>query len=207
MDELSSYSIFLFIRYDAFKFGCTSLQVPPDLLYQIRHDITVSPSGVAFVKVMILVLCDRQFHLGWLTSLRSNWYCGLYFAPLRAVRRGRGGDAVSHFPVFFRYLSECWTPGSSGNKMSSLCFHLYWRLISSIIKLYFTCALWRSNSNYLCVTLHSLPACRAECFPRKRVMVWEMKHPGLLSIVLILRYVYCWLICNELINIAWSSEQ
>ncbi|NXY81202.1 REV3L polymerase, partial [Alcedo cyanopectus] len=37
-------------KYDAFKFGCTSLRVPPDLLYQIRHDITVSPSGVAFVK-------------------------------------------------------------------------------------------------------------------------------------------------------------
>lgn len=62
MNELSSYLFFLFIRYDAFKFGCTSLRVPPDLLYQIRHDITVSPSGVAFVKVMILVLCDRHFH-------------------------------------------------------------------------------------------------------------------------------------------------
>ncbi|NXL83331.1 REV3L polymerase, partial [Alectura lathami] len=37
-------------KYDAFRFGCTSLRVPPDLLYQIRHDITVSPSGVAFVK-------------------------------------------------------------------------------------------------------------------------------------------------------------
>ncbi|KYO24730.1 DNA polymerase zeta catalytic subunit isoform A [Alligator mississippiensis] len=37
-------------KYDEFKFGCTSLRVPPDLLYQIRHDITVSPSGVAFVK-------------------------------------------------------------------------------------------------------------------------------------------------------------
>ncbi|KAJ7418270.1 DNA polymerase zeta catalytic subunit [Willisornis vidua] len=37
-------------KYDAFKFGCTSLRVPPDLLYQIRHDVTVSPSGVAFVK-------------------------------------------------------------------------------------------------------------------------------------------------------------
>ncbi|XP_060046584.1 DNA polymerase zeta catalytic subunit isoform X2 [Erinaceus europaeus] len=35
---------------DEFKFGCTSLRVPPDLLYQIRHDITVSPNGVAFVK-------------------------------------------------------------------------------------------------------------------------------------------------------------
>uniref|UniRef100_A0A8B9FKV4 DNA polymerase zeta catalytic subunit n=1 Tax=Amazona collaria TaxID=241587 RepID=A0A8B9FKV4_9PSIT len=40
-------------KYDAFKFGCTSLRVPPDLLYQIRHDITVSPSGVAFVKPSI----------------------------------------------------------------------------------------------------------------------------------------------------------
>ncbi|XP_025896491.1 DNA polymerase zeta catalytic subunit [Nothoprocta perdicaria] len=37
-------------KYDEFKFGCTSLRVPPDLLYQIRQDITVSPSGVAFVK-------------------------------------------------------------------------------------------------------------------------------------------------------------
>uniref|UniRef100_A0A8C8SKD4 DNA polymerase zeta catalytic subunit n=1 Tax=Pelusios castaneus TaxID=367368 RepID=A0A8C8SKD4_9SAUR len=37
-------------KFDEFKFGCTSLRVPPDLLYQIRHDITVSPNGVAFVK-------------------------------------------------------------------------------------------------------------------------------------------------------------
>uniref|UniRef100_A0A8D0DQT0 DNA polymerase zeta catalytic subunit n=1 Tax=Salvator merianae TaxID=96440 RepID=A0A8D0DQT0_SALMN len=37
-------------KYDDFKFGCTSLRVPPDLLYQLRHDITVSPSGIAFVK-------------------------------------------------------------------------------------------------------------------------------------------------------------
>lgn len=37
-------------KYDEFKFGCTSLRVPPDLLYQIRHDITVSPNGRAFVK-------------------------------------------------------------------------------------------------------------------------------------------------------------
>ncbi|KAK2505421.1 hypothetical protein MC885_016958 [Smutsia gigantea] len=37
-------------KYDEFKFGCTSLRVPPDLLYQIRHDITVSPNGIAFVK-------------------------------------------------------------------------------------------------------------------------------------------------------------
>eukprot|EP00064_Thunnus_orientalis_P003050 superscaffoldBa00000242_g3058 len=35
---------------DEFKFGCTSLRVPPDLLYQLRNDITVSPNGVAFVK-------------------------------------------------------------------------------------------------------------------------------------------------------------
>lgn len=35
---------------DEFKFGCTSLRVPPDLLHQLRHDITVSPNGVAFVK-------------------------------------------------------------------------------------------------------------------------------------------------------------
>lgn len=35
---------------DEFRFGCTSLRVPPDLLYQLRNDITVSPSGIAFVK-------------------------------------------------------------------------------------------------------------------------------------------------------------
>ncbi|XP_030578063.1 DNA polymerase zeta catalytic subunit isoform X2 [Archocentrus centrarchus] len=35
---------------DEFKFGCTSLRVPPELLYQLRNDITVSPSGIAFVK-------------------------------------------------------------------------------------------------------------------------------------------------------------
>ncbi|XP_007426650.1 DNA polymerase zeta catalytic subunit isoform X1 [Python bivittatus] len=37
-------------KYDEFKFGCTSLRVSPDLLYQLRHDITISPSGIAFVK-------------------------------------------------------------------------------------------------------------------------------------------------------------
>ncbi|KAJ8385944.1 hypothetical protein AAFF_G00179060 [Aldrovandia affinis] len=36
--------------HDEFKFGCTSLRVPPDLLYQLRNDITVSPNGIAFVK-------------------------------------------------------------------------------------------------------------------------------------------------------------
>ncbi|CAH2252147.1 DNA polymerase zeta catalytic subunit isoform X1 [Pelobates cultripes] len=40
-------------RHDEFKFGCTSLRVPPDLLYQIRHDITVSPNGIAFVKANV----------------------------------------------------------------------------------------------------------------------------------------------------------
>ncbi|KAJ8270777.1 hypothetical protein GJAV_G00119170 [Gymnothorax javanicus] len=35
---------------DEFKFGCSSLRVPPDLLYQLRNDITVSPNGVAYVK-------------------------------------------------------------------------------------------------------------------------------------------------------------
>lgn len=35
---------------DEFKFGCASLRVPPDLLYQLRNDITISPNGVAFVK-------------------------------------------------------------------------------------------------------------------------------------------------------------
>ncbi|XP_041109581.1 DNA polymerase zeta catalytic subunit-like [Polyodon spathula] len=36
--------------HDEFKFGCTSLRVPPDLLYLLRNDITVSPNGTAFVK-------------------------------------------------------------------------------------------------------------------------------------------------------------
>ncbi|XP_076024079.1 DNA polymerase zeta catalytic subunit isoform X1 [Genypterus blacodes] len=35
---------------DEFKFGCTSLRVPPDLLHQLRNHVTVSPNGVAFVK-------------------------------------------------------------------------------------------------------------------------------------------------------------
>uniref|UniRef100_A0A673FL04 DNA polymerase zeta catalytic subunit n=1 Tax=Sinocyclocheilus rhinocerous TaxID=307959 RepID=A0A673FL04_9TELE len=35
---------------DEFRFGCTSLRVPPDLLYQLRNDITISPNGVTFVK-------------------------------------------------------------------------------------------------------------------------------------------------------------
>ncbi|KAI5607474.1 DNA polymerase zeta catalytic subunit isoform X1 [Silurus asotus] len=38
---------------DEFKFGCTSLRVPPDLLYQLRNDITISPNGVAFVKASV----------------------------------------------------------------------------------------------------------------------------------------------------------
>ncbi|XP_035472931.2 DNA polymerase zeta catalytic subunit [Scophthalmus maximus] len=35
---------------DEFKFGCTSLRIPPEILYQLRNDITVSPNGIAFVK-------------------------------------------------------------------------------------------------------------------------------------------------------------
>ncbi|XP_067273494.1 DNA polymerase zeta catalytic subunit isoform X2 [Pseudorasbora parva] len=35
---------------DEFRFGCTSLRVPPNLLYKLRNDITISPNGVAFVK-------------------------------------------------------------------------------------------------------------------------------------------------------------
>ncbi|KAK2846284.1 hypothetical protein Q7C36_011138 [Tachysurus vachellii] len=38
---------------DEFRFGCTSLRVPPDLLYQLRNDITISPNGVAFVKASV----------------------------------------------------------------------------------------------------------------------------------------------------------
>ncbi|KAM9316643.1 DNA polymerase zeta catalytic subunit [Gastrophryne carolinensis] len=40
-------------KFEEFKFGCTSLRVPPDLLYQLRHDITISPNGVAFVKASV----------------------------------------------------------------------------------------------------------------------------------------------------------
>ncbi|KAL6485419.1 hypothetical protein MHYP_G00048110 [Metynnis hypsauchen] len=38
---------------DEFRFGCTSLRVSPDLLYQLRNDITVSPNGVAYVKASV----------------------------------------------------------------------------------------------------------------------------------------------------------
>ncbi|XP_061780433.1 DNA polymerase zeta catalytic subunit [Nerophis lumbriciformis] len=38
---------------DEFKFGCTSLRVPPELLYQLRNDVTVSPNGVAYVKASV----------------------------------------------------------------------------------------------------------------------------------------------------------
>lgn len=41
----------LCFRPDEFKFGCTSLRVSPELLYQLRNNITVSPNGIAFVKV------------------------------------------------------------------------------------------------------------------------------------------------------------
>ncbi|XP_053566840.1 DNA polymerase zeta catalytic subunit [Bombina bombina] len=40
-------------KNDEFKFGCTSLRIPPDLLYQTRHDITISPNGIAFVKASV----------------------------------------------------------------------------------------------------------------------------------------------------------
>ncbi|XP_056422313.1 DNA polymerase zeta catalytic subunit isoform X2 [Hyla sarda] len=40
-------------KCEELKFGCTSLHVPPDLLYQLRHDVTVSPNGVAFVKASV----------------------------------------------------------------------------------------------------------------------------------------------------------
>ncbi|XP_051951209.1 DNA polymerase zeta catalytic subunit [Xyrauchen texanus] len=35
---------------DEFRFGCASLRVPPDLVHQLRNDITISPNGIAFVK-------------------------------------------------------------------------------------------------------------------------------------------------------------
>ncbi|XP_073483194.1 DNA polymerase zeta catalytic subunit isoform X1 [Aquarana catesbeiana] len=40
-------------KCEDFKFGCTSLCVPPDLLHQLRHDITISPNGIAFVKASV----------------------------------------------------------------------------------------------------------------------------------------------------------
>ncbi|XP_073432100.1 DNA polymerase zeta catalytic subunit isoform X2 [Dendrobates tinctorius] len=40
-------------KCEELKFGCTSLHVPPDLLYQLRHDITISSNGVAFVKASV----------------------------------------------------------------------------------------------------------------------------------------------------------
>lgn len=77
----------LCFRPDEFKFGCTSLRVPPELLYQLRNDITVSPNGIAFVKVQLaltlrsdeITLCTyrcpgrtlgpmRESSLGWRTS-------------------------------------------------------------------------------------------------------------------------------------------
>uniref|UniRef100_A0A4W3J521 DNA polymerase zeta catalytic subunit n=1 Tax=Callorhinchus milii TaxID=7868 RepID=A0A4W3J521_CALMI len=37
-------------KHEEFKFGSTSLRVPPELLHQLWNNITVSPNGVAFVK-------------------------------------------------------------------------------------------------------------------------------------------------------------
>lgn len=55
----------LCFRPDEFKFGCTSLRVPPELLYQLRNDITVSPNGIAFVKVQhpLTPSALMRFHL------------------------------------------------------------------------------------------------------------------------------------------------
>lgn len=50
-----SFHLFYSLRCDEFRFGCTSLRVPPDLLYQLRNDITISPNGVAFVKVVLRI--------------------------------------------------------------------------------------------------------------------------------------------------------
>ncbi|KAG7257685.1 hypothetical protein CRUP_038023 [Coryphaenoides rupestris] len=47
---------------DEFKFGCTSLRAPVDLLYQLRDDITISSNGVVYVK--------DEFKFGC-TSLRA----------------------------------------------------------------------------------------------------------------------------------------
>lgn len=50
VDDVFIYTC-LCLRSDEFKFGCTSLRVSPELLSQLRNDITVSPNGIAFVKV------------------------------------------------------------------------------------------------------------------------------------------------------------
>lgn len=38
---------------DEFRFGCTSLRVAPELLHELRHNITVSPNGIGFVKASV----------------------------------------------------------------------------------------------------------------------------------------------------------
>ncbi|XP_010788748.1 DNA polymerase zeta catalytic subunit [Notothenia coriiceps] len=48
---------------DEFRFGCTSLRVPPDLLYQLRNDITVSPNGIVFIKVPAPLNVVLEMHL------------------------------------------------------------------------------------------------------------------------------------------------
>lgn len=60
--------LFVSFRSDEFKFGCTSLRVPPELLYQLRNDITVSPNGVAYVKVRLTTFCygKRFLHISTL---------------------------------------------------------------------------------------------------------------------------------------------
>lgn len=42
--------LFLINRTEEFKFGCTKLNVPFQHLLKLINDITISPSGVAFVK-------------------------------------------------------------------------------------------------------------------------------------------------------------
>lgn len=36
------------------------MRVPPELLYQLRNDITVSPNGIAYVKVGLAMFCCRK---------------------------------------------------------------------------------------------------------------------------------------------------
>jgi len=42
--------LFYINRTEVFKFGCTKLNVPFQTLLKLTDDITISPSGVAFVK-------------------------------------------------------------------------------------------------------------------------------------------------------------
>lgn len=120
LPEWSSNAQCFCFRSDEFKFGCTSLRVPPELLYQLRNNITVSPGGIAFVTVCPCkvvckagncLICERR-HVFLAFSQRcvkascpacwrrsstpESWWS----SPWKATSRTR--------PWW-----SCWTPGSS----------------------------------------------------------------------------------------------